>query len=94
MSNESEKEITNSELLEAIIKGFSKIEEKMATKVELESFKLETNIHFINIETDLKSFKNDTTDRFDSIDEKLEDISDTAMSYDKRIEILEEKVLA
>lgn len=90
MSNENEKEITNLELLESINRGFSKIEEKMATKIDLESFKLETNIHFNNIETDLKSVKRDLSE----LQDKVDDIHDTVMSYDKRIEVLEEKVFA
>ena len=92
MSNESEKEITNVELLESINRGFLRIEEKMATKVDLESFKLETNTHFNNIETDLKSFKNETQDNFKELNEKFDDLNDTVMNHDKRIKILEEKV--
>ncbi|MEK7564225.1 MAG: hypothetical protein AAB510_01475 [Patescibacteria group bacterium] len=93
MNNENERKITNSELLEVIIKGFSKIEEKMATKTELEAFKLEANIHFNNLETDLKSFKNETRDNFKELNEKFDDLSDTVMNHNKRIEALEEKVL-
>src|SRR3989344_8116912 len=58
-----------------------------ATKADLETFKFETNIHFNNMETDLKSFKNDTQENFAELNEKFDDLSDTVMGYDKRIEI-------
>lgn len=66
--------------------------EAFATKKDLEAFKLETNIHFNNLETDLKSFKNDTQQNFTELNEKFDDLSDTVMGHDKRIEILEAKV--
>jgi hypothetical protein len=72
----------------SMAKGFEKV------GYDLRSFKLETNTHFNNLETDLKSFKNETRERFDKIDEKLDDISDTVMNHDKRIETLEEKASA
>lgn len=70
------------------------IENNMVTKKDLESFKLETNIHFNNLETDLKSFKNETRDRFDKLDEKFDDLNGTVMNHDKRIETLEVKVFS
>jgi chromosome segregation ATPase len=63
-------------------------------KKDLELFKLDTGIHFNNLETDLKSFKSETRERLDSIDEKLDDLSGIVMNHDKRIEVLEEKVLS
>ncbi len=61
-----------------------------SAKKDLELFKLETNTHFNNIETDLKSVKNDLSE----LQDKVDDIHETVMSYDKRIEVLEDKVLA
>lgn len=100
-----EKDTTNSELLEVIVGGFSKVESRfqklereMATKedllslkVELENFRLETNTHFNNLETDLKSFKKDTTNTTDKTIEDVADLTDTVMHHDKRIEKLENK---
>jgi len=74
----------------------SNIESKidnMVTKDEFLSFKLETNTHFNNIETDLKSFKTDTNQRFDILEEKVDDLLDTSKHFDKRIETLKDKVL-
>lgn len=73
-------------------KALEALETKMATKEDLNIFKLETNIHFNNLESDLKSFKNETRDRFDKLDEKFDDLNDTVMNHDKRIETLEVKV--
>ena len=63
-----------------------------ATKKDLDSFKLETNTHFSNLETDLKSFKINTTENFSKLNEKFDDFIDTSSNFDKRIEVLEEKV--
>ena len=54
----------------------------------LELFKFDTNIHFNNLETDMKSVKKDISE----LKEKVDDMHDTVMSYDKRIEKLEEKI--
>lgn len=76
--------------------------EKLATSVangfesakkDLEFFKLDANTHFNNLETDLKSFKNDTRNNFKELNEKFDDLNDTVMNHDKRIEVLEEKVV-
>ena len=86
-----EKDITNKELLDSINRSFTKIEEKMATKQDLESFKLETNIHFNNLETDLKSFKKEVEESIKKTEEDVADLLDTDMLHDKRIEKLENK---
>ncbi len=88
------KEITNLELLDSINRSFSNLEKKMVTKGDLEAFKLETNIHFNNLESELKSFKKDTENDIKEIKEDVKDLDDTAMHYDKRIEKLENKVFA
>ncbi|MEI7425229.1 MAG: hypothetical protein WCK10_03870 [Candidatus Staskawiczbacteria bacterium] len=93
-----EKEITNIELLESINrsfsnveKRFSEIEEKMVTKDDLESFKLEMNVNFNNLGSDLKSFKNDTDESTKTTKDDVADLLDTVMIHDKRIEKLENK---
>ncbi len=93
----NKKEITNLELLDSISRGFSKIEErfsdieeKMATKEELSKLQIQVS----NIEIDLKSFKKETRENFEIVNDKLDDITDTNNSYDKRIEKLENKVFA
>ncbi len=88
-----EKEITNVELLESINRSFSNIEKKMVTKDDLEAFKLETEIHFNNLESELKSFKKDTNESVKKIEEDVADLTDTSMLHDKRIEKLETKFI-
>jgi hypothetical protein len=46
------------------------------------------------IRTDLRSFKEDTEQNFKTAHEDIEGLSETIMFFDKRIEILEDKVLA
>lgn len=87
-----EKEIKKiQESIEVIAKTTASILENMATKKGLEDFKLETNIHFNNLEVDLKSFKNETEDSVKKIKEDVVDLLDTNMLHDKRIEKLENK---
>ena len=45
-----------------------------------------------SIETDLKGFKQETRDNFDSMETKIDYMNDTLMNYDKRIEKIEDKV--
>ncbi len=90
--NEDIKNLTKS--VDAIAQTTAKILETMATKKDLDAFKLETNIHFNNLESDLKSFKDETRENFSELNEKFDDLHDTVMNHDKRIEVLEEKVLA
>ena len=61
---------------------------------EVVKFKLKTSINLTDIQTDIKSFKQETRDNFKEVNEKLDDLSDTDMNYDKRIEKLENKVFA
>jgi methyl-accepting chemotaxis protein len=63
-------------------------------RVEVKRFKLETHVNLNDMLTDIKSFKQETRDNFKEINDKLDDSSDTTMSYDKRIEKLENKVFA
>jgi hypothetical protein len=46
------------------------------------------------IQADLRSFKEDTEQNFKTVHEDIEGLSETIMFFDKRIEILEDKVLA
>jgi hypothetical protein len=71
----------------SVAKGFEKVHH------DIKVFKLETNTHFHSIETDIKSFKNDTKEDFRKLNEKFDDLDDTVMNHDKRIETLEEKIL-
>lgn len=61
---------------------------------EVVKFKLKTSINLTDIQTDLKSFKQETRDNFKEVNIKLDDLSDTDMNYDKRLEKLEDKVFA
>ena len=87
-NKEKTKNMTIDDLAIMVANGFE------SAKKDLELFKLDTNIHFNNLETDLKSFKNETRENFSELNEKFDDLHDTVMNDDKRIEILEEKVLA
>jgi len=75
------KKVTTDDLAMMVAKGF----ENMVTKDSLELFKFDTNNHFNNLETDMKSVKKDLFE----LKEKVDDIHDTVMGYDKRIEVLE-----
>ena len=61
------------------------------TKNDLESFKLEMNINFNNLGSDLKIFKNDTDESTKTTKDDVADLLDTVMIHDKRIEKLENK---
>ncbi|MFZ1019698.1 MAG: hypothetical protein WAN61_01745 [Minisyncoccia bacterium] len=96
---EEKKDITIDDLAAMVANGFKGMRKDMefgfaGAKKDLELFKLDTNTHFNNIETDLKSFKIETRDNFKELNEKFDDLNDTVMNHDKRIEVLEEKVLA
>ncbi len=60
---------------------------------KLNSFKLETQINFNDLQTDLKSFKLETREGFEEVNAKLDNLNDTDMNFDKRIEKIEDKVL-
>ncbi|HZX74180.1 MAG TPA: hypothetical protein VFE57_07160 [Cyclobacteriaceae bacterium] len=92
-------EITHAAILTAIeeiklsiSRSFTSFENRFDKK--LDTFRFETNIRFDNLETDLRSFKKDTQQNFDRIFEIAADHQETLMNHDKRIEVLEEKVLA
>ncbi|MFA7285770.1 MAG: hypothetical protein WC011_02905 [Candidatus Paceibacterota bacterium] len=83
------------QLVETVAISVSKLTDKVdGLETNLNLFKLETNTHFNNLETDLKSFKIETRENFKELNEKFDDMSDTVNNHDRRIEILEEKVLS
>ena len=112
MSNDEEKEITNRELLEAMNRSFSKIEGRMATKEDLTRMatkedltrmatkedltRMATKEDLAQISVDLQSFKVETRERFDSLEEKLKDMDENITGivgdYHPHIVALEEKV--
>ena len=102
MEKDENKKIDNIEKLVEIIATnvfkltdkVDNIEKKMVTKDDLEAFKLETNVHFNNLESDLKSFKKDNGESIKEIKNDIIDLEDTDMHHDKRIEKLENKVFA
>lgn len=85
-----------------VLERMSKIENTtLATRDELKNlntevvkFKLKTSIDLTDIQTDIKSFKQETRDNFGGLNEKLDDMADTLTINDKRIEKLEDKVFA
>jgi len=102
MEKDENKKIDNIEKLVEIIATnvfkltdkVDNIEKKMVTKDDLEAFKLETNVHFNNLESDLKSFKKDNGESIKEIKNDIIDLEDTDIHHDKRIEKLENKVFA
>ncbi|MFZ1019552.1 MAG: hypothetical protein WAN61_00975 [Minisyncoccia bacterium] len=103
MNKDEEKEITNQELLDAMNRGFSRIEEKMATKEELAGVKIELKSDISSlktdvaqIKTDLQSFKTETRENFEKlskdIKENEESIGMVVADYHPHIVALEEKV--
>ena len=100
MEKDENKKIDNIEKLVEIIATnvfkltdkVDNIEKKMVTKDDLEAFKLETNVHFNNLESDLKSFKKDNGESIKEIKNDITDLESTDMHHDKRIEKLENKV--
>jgi len=72
----------------------------LATRDELNTlkdkvnlFKLDSHVNFNDIRTDLKILKQETRDNFEEVNTKLDNLNDTDMNFDKRIEKIEEKVL-
>ena len=77
-----EAEITTGEILEAVNRSFSVMQERFdGLQTELRSFKFETEIHFNNLESDLNSFKIETKDNFAIVNEKIDDLYDTTMGH-------------
>ena len=85
MDNREEKinGVTIDSLAIMVANGFESV------KKDLDFFKLDTTTHFNIIEMDLKSVKKELSE----LQNKVEDIHDTMINYDKRIETIEEKVL-
>ena len=87
------KEVTTGEILEAIISGFSKVENRF-TKIENTMTTMATDVG--QVKTDLKSFKSETHERFDKLEEHLKEneaSTDAIITdYHPRIISLEEKV--
>ena len=67
--------------------------ENLATSVAVGFSSVDKRLN--NIESDLKSFKTETRESFSELNEKIDNLTDVVMeNHDKRIEVLEEKVLA
>ena len=84
----------NTESIDLIAKTTVYILENMATKhnlFEIE-FNLQTQINDLSI--DLKGFKHETRENFKEVNEKLDDLLDTSINHDRRIEKLETAVFA
>jgi len=96
MIKKKEKDVTNLELLQSINRGFSRIEEKMATKSDLISLKLELKTNISEVKTDLKSFKAETRESFHKLEKNLkenkESVEAIIADYHPHIIALEEKV--
>lgn len=94
-----EKEVTTGELLEAIISGFSKVENRF-NKIDDKFGKIEntmaTKEDVAQVRTDLQSFKSETHERFDKLEEHLKEneaSTDAIITdYHPHIIALEEKV--
>lgn len=53
-----------------------------------------TKEDFNELRSELKSFKSETRDGFSELNEKIDNLTDVMMeNHDKRIEVLEEKVV-
>ena len=93
MSQENNKEITNSELLESMNRGFSNIEKKIEKEIDgvkTDLGQVKTDLE--QVKTDLRAFKQETRESFSEINEKLDLVIEDVAKHSDRIEILEEKV--
>lgn len=80
------------EVVEKKIDRLEKTVNRLATSVANGFSTVDKRLN--NIESDLKSLKTETRDGFYELNEKIDDLSEVVMSnHDKRIEILEDKVL-
>lgn len=92
MEKDEKVKMTIDDLAVMVAKGFEGVEKDISElKKDVEVFKLETNVHFNNLETDLKSFKKEVNDSVEKTKEDIVDLLDTDMLHDKRIEKLENK---
>jgi septin family protein len=62
---------------------------KQELQTEIRSTRLDLQIQINDIQTDLRSFKKDTQENFDKVHEKIDELHDTVLSHDSRIESLE-----
>lgn len=92
MEKDEKVKMTIDDLAVMVAKGFEGVEKDISElKKDVEVFKLETNVHFNNLETDLKSFKKEVNESVEKTKEDIVDLLDTDMLHDKRIEKLENK---
>ena len=91
LTTTKEKKITNAELLESINRSFSKMETKMATKDDLLKLELKLTTEIHDIRMDFKSFKKDSNDSINKHTVDIDDLNDSLLLQDKRIEKLELK---
>ncbi len=87
--------VSNTESIDIISKTTLKIFETMATKEDLKKtdqnvFNIQQSVN--SLETDLKSFKEETNNNFKKLNENFGEDNNTIMNHDKRIEKLETKV--
>ena len=80
--------------VDLIAKTTANILQTMATKKEVSEGNLSLQNQINSLSSELKSFKKETRENFEIVNDKLDDITDTNNSYDKRIEKLENKVFA
>jgi hypothetical protein len=80
--------------VDSIAQTTAYILENITAKTDLleTEFNLQTQTNDLSV--DLKSFKQETSENFREVNEKLDDISDTVIYHDKRIEKLGIKVFA
>lgn len=91
MNKKKEKEITNIELLESINRSFSRVEEKMATKTDLDTQQktLKTHGDVLQIMlTEIKAVHEDSK----SFRENISSLYTDHLAYDKKIENLTVRV--
>jgi len=71
-------------------KDINKLTLILATKKDFLDLRSDVN----GLQSELKSFKTETREHLDKIEEKIDDLTKVVMSnHNKRIEVLEEKVL-
>lgn len=71
---------------------FKELKTELREEIIEASFGLQVQIN--DLSTDLRSFKQDTQANFDKVTDKIDDLYDTVMNHDGRIEKLETKVFA
>jgi predicted RNase H-like nuclease (RuvC/YqgF family) len=66
--------------------------EQKITGIETNFINLQTSVN--DIQSDIRSFRIETENNFKKVDEDIEELASTVLSYDRTIERLEEKVFA